>query len=274
MLTDGSFIEENHSNKTAQKNSQNNQRPRPGQAPQEMMQYWGTQKHCWLCLTPADSCVGYKFETLSVLPRPWAEVSRDAIESREHAIVNNHAQYCSVVRTNIGTTSLVIAGEVDCVLGSKPRSPEDPIPWLELKTSADLQDNSPRELVKFERKLLRYWAQSFLLGVPSIAVGFRTPDGFVTRILELSTQKIPTQVKQGRWTWDGNVSINFTAAFLDLLKRTVTGDGVWRIRRVKGQKVIEILKVEESGTGNIVKDSFKKHRERLRALEISAALGK
>ncbi len=56
---------------------------------------------------------GYKFETLSLIPATWAETSRDYIESREDLVVNNHAQYCSVVRTGIGKSKLIIGGEVD-----------------------------------------------------------------------------------------------------------------------------------------------------------------
>ncbi|KAK6394299.1 hypothetical protein LTR65_001633 [Meristemomyces frigidus] len=250
-----SFVEENNAAKAARRTAQNTQNTPRGGVPQEMMQYWG-----------------YKFETLSVLPKPWAECTRHEIEAREVQTVNNNAQFCSIVRTGIGATSLIIAGEVDAVLGEKPDSPDDPIPWVELKTSAE-QTGHPREAVKFERKLLNYWAQSFLLAVPTIMVGFRTPDGFLTRIQELSTQRIPSMVKQGSRTWDGNVCINLTGAFLEILKRTVVGGGVWRISRKQGEKRIEVFKVEDAGTGNIIRPSFKAHREKLRALEIAAALG-
>ena len=43
----------------------------------------------------------------------WGETSREYIENRENRIVNNHAQYCSVVRTGIGKTSMILGGEVD-----------------------------------------------------------------------------------------------------------------------------------------------------------------
>lgn len=56
---------------------------------------------------------GYKFETLSCLPRPWGEMSRDFIENRDKEVVSNKAQYCSVVRTGIGKTTLCLGGEVD-----------------------------------------------------------------------------------------------------------------------------------------------------------------
>jgi RAT1-interacting protein len=48
-----------------------------------------------------------------VLPAIWAETSRDYIENRENEIVNNHAQYCSVVKTGIGNTVMILGGEVD-----------------------------------------------------------------------------------------------------------------------------------------------------------------
>ncbi|KAK1819672.1 decapping endonuclease targeting mRNA [Friedmanniomyces endolithicus] len=253
-----SFIEENQAYKAAQRRSQNSQQPRRGEASQEMMQYWG-----------------YKFECISTLQAPWADTTRADIESRETLIVSNNPQYCSMVRTGIGATSLVLAGEVDCVLGEKKERPDQPIPWIELKTSAEPGNLSNlRDAVKYERKLLRYWAQSFLLGVPKIMVGYRTPDGFLTRIAELETQRIPAQVKRGAHTWDGNLCINLTAAFLDFLTQTVVGDGVWRIRRWKNWRMIEVFKTEEVVMENILKQSFRIHREKLRGLEIAAALAK
>jgi RAT1-interacting protein len=56
---------------------------------------------------------GYKFETLSVIPDTWDATSREKIEGRPDEVVNNKSQYCSVVRTGIGKTKLIIGGEVD-----------------------------------------------------------------------------------------------------------------------------------------------------------------
>lgn len=47
------------------------------------------------------------------MPDIWDATSRDYIENRGDEVVNNHAQYVSVVRTGIGSTNLVIGGEVD-----------------------------------------------------------------------------------------------------------------------------------------------------------------
>lgn len=197
---------------------------------------------------------GYKFETLCLLPDIWAVTSREYIENRENEIVNNHAQYCSIVRTGIGNSTLVIGGEVDAVWDRKPCD-DGPINWVELKTSADIRND--RDMITFERKLMKFWIQSFLLGVPKIIVGFRTPDGILKRVEEMDTASIPGTVKRrGKGTWDGNMCINFASELLEFIKATVIGDGVWRIRRKERSPTIEIFKIEETGHGDILSDQF------------------
>lgn len=208
---------------------------------------------------------GYKFETLCLLPKPWDQTSREYIENRGNEVVSNYAQYCSVVKTGIGNTSMVIGGEVDAIWDSKPTD-GSPIAWVELKTSADLRGD--RDMVTFERKLLKFWIQSFLLGVPKIIVGFRTPDGILKRVEEMDTASIPGTVKRrGKGTWDGNMCINFASELLDFFKATIVGDGVWRIRRRERSSTIEVFKIEETGHGDILSDEFINWR-------IKLALGK
>jgi RAT1-interacting protein len=89
------FIEEDHAAKVADRQTQQRQPNRGGHS-QDLMSFWG-----------------YKFETLSLIPNTWDATSRDYIESRETETVSNYAQYCSVVQTGIGSTTLVIGGEVD-----------------------------------------------------------------------------------------------------------------------------------------------------------------
>lgn len=101
----------------------------------------------------------------------------------------------------------------------KPDDKDQPINWVELKTAQDFGANG--SLLTFERKLLKFWIQSFLLGVPKIIVGFRSPDGILRRVEELETQKIPGNVKRaGKGSWDGNLCINFAASFLDCRETT------------------------------------------------------
>lgn len=191
------------------------------------------------------------------MPAPWGETSRDYIENRENETVSNQAQYCSVVRTGIGKTTMVIGGEVDAVWDAKP-APSDTksgINWVELKTSVEIQ--SDRDFVAFERKLLKFWIQSFLLGVPKVIVGFRSHNGILRKVEEIDVASIPGTVKRrGKSTWDGNVCINFTVAFLDWIKQTIADEGVWRIRRAERSSTIEVFRVEETGHGNVLSDEF------------------
>jgi RAT1-interacting protein len=175
------------------------------------------------------------------------------------------------VTTSIGPTTLILAGEVDAVMGAKPDNPADPIPWIELKTSQQLANQ--RDDVKYERKLLKFWAQSFLLGVPKIIVGFRSPNGFLLTLAEHETQRIPSMVKrQGQGTWDGNTCINFAANLLEFLK---LGDGVvWRVQRKHKDPVIRVMRIDDIKAESILKPSFRAHRERMMARDVVNLLGK
>jgi RAT1-interacting protein len=239
-----------------------------------MMQYWGMA--CpQRSREPIDVLTegpGYKFEAVSLLSTPWAEATREEIENRDAKPVNNEAQYCSIVTTGIGSTSMILGGEVDAVLGAKPDNPNDAIPWVELKTAQ--QPTTQKDDIKYERKLLKFWAQSFLLGVPKIVVGFRSPDGHLLKLVEHETQKIPSVVKrQGQGTWDGNTCINFAAAMLEFIKTTVQGDGVWRIQRRQKDGFVEIFQVDGISPDSIVTPAFRAHRESLVAKEVAAMLG-
>jgi RAT1-interacting protein len=179
-------------------------------------------------------------------------------------VVDTHAQYCSIVRTGIGSHSIVLGGEVDAVKGEKPEGLDHSIPYVELKTSENFRANDSRAAEKFEKKMCRFWAQSFLLGVPTIIIGFRSPHGILERIEEWETQRIPGFVQnRGMRTWDGNVCINFASAFLDFLKQTVASDGTWLIKRRKGAKEITISKTSDMQSPHIVTAAFRQHRANL-----------
>lgn len=84
---------------------------------------------------------------------------------------------------------------------------------MELKTSAEFRGDRDRD--NFERKLMKWWIQSFLLGVPTIIVGFRSREGILQRVEELDVAEIPETVRRRSRQWDGNMCINFAAEFLE-----------------------------------------------------------
>jgi RAT1-interacting protein len=247
-LYDGTiYIEEDFPARAAERASEPPRPSNPHQPNREMMTYWG-----------------YKFETLSMLPSPPSQTSPDLIRNRTKATVSNHAQHCSIVRTAIGPNTLILGGEVDGLSAPKPSDPDTPIPWVELKTAEELPRNPQhRDVLKYERKLLKFWAQSFLLGVEKVIVGFRSKQGVLRGIDVYDTGRIPGMVRRGTGCWDGNVCINFTAKFLEHLRATVTAEGVYRISLKKRAGVIEVVKVAEEGSGGIVSKEFLDCRERM-----------
>lgn len=63
---------------------------------------------------------------------------------------------------------------------------------------------------------MKYWIQSFLLGVPKIMVGFRTRDGILVEVKEMETHRIPEIVNAGpNPKWNADMCVNFAGEFLD-----------------------------------------------------------
>lgn len=251
-LYDGTiYIEEDFPSRAASRAAEfSRQGPRhqhPDQQSQAMMSYWG-----------------YKFETLALIPTPPSNTPPEQIRRHQQSITSNHAQHCSIVHTSFGAHTLLLGGEVDGLLSPKPSNPDDAIPWVELKTAEELpprERQQHRDVLKFERKLLKFWAQSFLLGVPKICVGFRSKAGILRGLQMFNTHELPGMVRRGTGCWDGNVCINFAAEFLGWLKKVIKGEGVYSVVLRKKGGVVEVRRVSE-GTGEIVSDEFLAWRRR------------
>lgn len=100
------------------------------------------------------------------------------------------------------------------VWDSKPKEQGAPVNWVELKTTAEIR--GPHDMEVFHRKLMKFWAQSFLLGVPKIIVGHRTRDGILVGVNEMETQKIPQMVNsQPNPAWNADMCVNFAGGFLE-----------------------------------------------------------
>lgn len=68
----------------------------------------------------------------------------------------------------------------------------------------------------FNRKLMKFWIQSFLLGVPRIVVGFRTRDGVLVSTQDIETHRIPETVNaQPNPKWNADMCVNFAATLLE-----------------------------------------------------------
>ncbi|CAB4490811.1 unnamed protein product [Rhizophagus irregularis] len=167
---------------------------------------------------------GYKFEALCTIGVPATEIqSPDDPEllARKNTIVNTNIQYCSVSKTSLGKNRLIMGAEVDCLIDVKPPYPENPINrYIELKTTKILKNE--RDNFLFERyKLIKFWAQSFLIGLPKIIVGFRDDDGNLCSLKEIKTLEIPRMVRGKDKMWDAVICLNFLNEFFEWLRRVI-----------------------------------------------------
>ena len=96
------------------------------------------------------SYYGYAFEaycTTSANPTPTEEEEE---EEEEFSVPNTNVQWCSVVKTSLGSFRTLVGGEVDCVRpGADPRHLVATSDFVELKTNLVIQ--SQRDEVNFER---------------------------------------------------------------------------------------------------------------------------
>ncbi|KAJ7227329.1 RAI1-domain-containing protein [Mycena pura] len=166
--------------------------------------------------------------------------------------VNTNVQWCSVVRTKLGDTRLVIGGEVDCVRGKYTGKTDT---FVELKTSMSIRGE--QDEVRFEKKLLKFYMQSFLLGVPEIVVGFRTPAGEVKTTQTFKTVEIPRLVRGKAHAWDPTVCLRWGDTFLRFLQTHCRAgedgqeDMVWRA--VFRPKVgVELVLLDKAGVDDVV----------------------
>jgi len=125
-------------------------------------------------------------------------------------------EYCGVFRCELGSLTLILAAEIDCANEEKE--------YVELKTFRELKN--PKDVRVFERhKLLSFWIQSYLVGVPYVRVGFRgSKDGedFVLKTQQLF--RVLELPKFGGKYWKPEVCLNFAHGFLKwLLDNTESG---------------------------------------------------
>ncbi|KAK2460304.1 hypothetical protein APHAL10511_007693 [Amanita phalloides] len=195
---------------------------------------------------------GYAFESYCTSPTPTRTNSGQAGVGATDPTgwggdVNTNVQWCSVVKSKLGDVRMVIGGEVDCVRGKYTGQPDT---FVELKTSQEIV--GAQGVVKFERKLLKFYFQSFLLGVPEIVVGFRTHAGELVGLQRLQTMQIPRMVRERGGSWDAQVCMEWGDGFVEFVRERIKADmeagagekSVWRVR-VEAGRGVRLWRLEE-----------------------------
>jgi RAT1-interacting protein len=134
-------------------------------------------------------------------------------------------------------------------------------------------------LMDHKRKLLKFYFQSFLLGVPvsfpyfhsydinvpffrrqEIVVGFRTPVGVISTVQSFKTIQLPRLVRSKPGAWDPLLSLNWGYQFLTFLKDVIRKEAgvendlavaVWRATFVPGSGV-NVERLDASAIEDVV----------------------
>ena len=159
-----------------------------------------------------------------------------------------------------------MAAEIDCVadkasVGGAPGAAAA-AGYVELKTSRT--PASPRELESFERhKLLKFWLQSFLAGVPNVVVGFRDDAGTVRELRTYETRTLHRLVKPPKGYWDTTAVINFGKGVLTWLLAALKehrGRSKFVMRYTPASRAIVL--VPDDGAADVDDDDERAHKRR------------
>jgi len=131
--------------------------------------------------------------------------------------LDTNAEFCCVLKTRLGNHHLLYGAEIDAVKKNcKP-------PWDNLQGFVELKTNrfieNQRQQTTFHRfKLLKWWAQSFLVGIPTVICGYRNDKGIVSKLESIPVKKMPSMAKDH---WNGNICMNFCQQFLEFVSESM-----------------------------------------------------
>ncbi|KAG0729817.1 Decapping and exoribonuclease protein [Chionoecetes opilio] len=133
---------------------------------------------------------GYKFEQYMV----------DGSNSNEG--VNENEEYCCMMRSRLQDHSLVFGAEVDGADPALYKAPHaDLKAFVELKTGKEVtSEREQRTLHRF--KMIKWWSQSYLVGIPRVVCGFRDNSGTVHSLRTYEVREMPKLAQVCRFTWD------------------------------------------------------------------------
>jgi RAT1-interacting protein len=134
----------------------------------------------------------------------------------------------SVFKTRIGRHRVVACGEVDCFdPATKAKPGMENASYVELKVTK--QQTTDRDVSSFERfKLLKWYCQSFIAGVPRIVCGFRDDRGTLHNTQTFNTTEIPPMLKSkyspAAPPWDHRRLVSFLDQVLTWLSAEVVDE--------------------------------------------------
>lgn len=198
---------------------------------------------------------GYNFESYVTSPVDKNRHCKNgAVAKTEGCASNDSEAFITVIRTRLGKHSLVFGAEVDCCAKAEGDAPAN---YIELKTS--IQPHHHNQHYNFKRyKLIKWWAQSYLAGVPKIICGFRDHHGQVRELQTYNTLAIPRLVRADEGLWESSICLNFLDRFLEWVKTVVVKSGPGVVYLFSWKRPFEEVTVSEvlDGSRSVLPDWY------------------
>lgn len=157
---------------------------------------------------------GFKFESFILADSPSEPApgsSKPVIEAEE---------FCAMFSTLIDGKKILYGAEIDGVTAEQPCHSLKELretPMVEVKVKR--RETNERQVTNFYKfKSIKWWMQSFLVGIDSIHVGLRNDAGIVDELQRIKLKTISDEAKRNDF-WHATVAANFLN---DLLKRIST----------------------------------------------------
>lgn len=111
--------------------------------------------------------------------------------------VDEAEEFCCLFQSRLGDNRLLYGAEMDGVSSEKVLA--EPINWkgvkfVELKTSRNVETRRQEENLK-KFKLIKWWCQSFLVGIENVICGFRDDHGIVRNLTTYQVAEMPRMSK-------------------------------------------------------------------------------
>ena len=144
-------------------------------------------------------------------------------------------EFCTIQQTQLGQIKIILAAEID---GYHPKTKS----MVELKTFRTLEGK--KDHYTFERyKLLSFWIQSYIAGVPDILCGFRDKQFNVTTAQWFKTRDLPGF---GRKHWKPQGCLGFGHDVLHWLQGQTKHIGFYRVHYQPNTMKIELVSLSAS----------------------------
>lgn len=153
---------------------------------------------------------GFKFETyfLSSHPEKEPDTKSPVVLSKE---------FCCIYETKLEHTNIFYGAEMDGIVRDSPIDDDmnfNDLEFIELKVKR--RETHFRQTISFYKyKAIKWWCQSFLVGIKRIIVGLRNDNGIVGSYEEVDIRNVARESKDH---WSPSVCMKFCSEFLNLVK--------------------------------------------------------